>query len=104
MKPADEKRSRTSLIRWTEEEFEQVKVAAGIRHLTMSEFIRRTALGRKADVQIEVDIILALSRVVQEIRSLHREMVERGLAPPEKELLEVMQSAGAAILTIDKCY
>lgn len=101
-KPAEEKRSTTSLIRWTEDEIEQVKTAAKIRNLTVSEFIRRAALGRKADVRFETQIVLALHYVVQEARILHKAMTEQGAAPPEKELLELIEGAREAMLRISR--
>ncbi|AMR80271.1 hypothetical protein A2G96_09580 [Cupriavidus nantongensis] len=67
-----------------------------------SEFIRRAALGRKADVDFETEIVLALSDITRAVRALHADMVERGITPPEAELLPLILEARAAMLRISK--
>jgi len=95
-KPDAEKRTVPTLIRWTEDEAQKVRHSASIRQMDVAEFIRRAALGRKADVDFETEIVLALSDITRAMRVMHAAMVERGIAPPEAELLPLILEARAA--------
>lgn len=99
-KPDAEKRSVPMLVRWTPDEAQRVRHSAGIRQLDVAEFIRRAALGRKANVDRETEAVLALSAITREVRALHAAMVERGITPPEGDLLPVILEARQAILRI----
>jgi hypothetical protein len=101
-KPDAEKRTVPTLIRWTEDEAQKVRHSASIRQMDVAEFIRRAALGRKADVDFETEIVLALSDITRSVRALHAAMVERGIAPPEADLLPLILDARAAMLRISK--
>lgn len=101
-KADDQKRSVPTLIRWTESEVQKVRQSAGIRHMDVAEFIRRAALGRKADVDYEIEIVLALSDITRAVRAMHAAMVAQGIAPPEDQLLPLILEARAAILRISK--
>lgn len=89
-------------FRLTEEEDRQICDAAALRQLNVSEFIRRAALGRKADVRVEVEIILMLIEVVKEIRELHTAVLATGALPPEPQWQPVIDQAVAAMLRIEK--
>lgn len=80
----------------------QIKRAAAIRSMDESEFLRRAALGRRADVDYETEIVLALSDVTRTVRAIHSAMVERGISPPESELLALILEARAAIQRVSK--
>ncbi|ART61447.1 hypothetical protein CBP36_20995 (plasmid) [Acidovorax carolinensis] len=67
-----------------------------------SEFIRRAALGRKADVDFETEIVLSLSDITRAVRALHAALLEHKIAPPEAELLPLILEARAAIQRISK--
>lgn len=86
----------------TEEEAMTIRQAASIRQLSVAEFIRRAALGRKADVDYETEIVLVLSGITRVIRGYHAALVERGVAPPEAEMSAVIVDARAAIHRITK--
>lgn len=88
------------MIRLTPSEAQKIRHAADIRCLDVSEFVRRAALGRKADVRIETKIILALHHVIQDIRAMRQTLSERGVPPPDELLLQVIHAAGAAIMSI----
>ena len=96
------KRSVRRELRLTTEEDQEIRNAAGIRQLDVSDFIRRAALGRKADVKIEVEIILALIDVVHEIRQLYEAVISTGTLPPEAQWQPVMHAAVAAMLRVEK--
>lgn len=96
------KRTVRCELRLTTEEDQEIRNAAGIRQLDVSEFIRRAALGRKADVKIEVEIILALIDVVREIRQLREAVRATGVLPPEAQWQPVMDAAVAAMLRVEK--
>jgi uncharacterized protein (DUF1778 family) len=89
-------------LRLTQEEDQQIRDAASLRQLDISEYIRRAALGRKADVRIEVEAILMLIEVVKDIRELHAVVVATGALPPEAQWQPVIEQAVAAMLRIEK--
>lgn len=67
----------------------------------MAELIRRAALGRKADVSYETEIVLQLSDVVRAIRAIHKAMVDMQIKPPEEIWGPIMDELLAAMLRID---
>ena len=101
-KPESERLSVKMLVGWTKSDADQVKRSAQIRQLDVNEFIRRAALGRKADVDYDTEIVLALSGITQAIRAMHAGMVEHNIPPPEAQLLSLILDARAAIQRISK--
>jgi uncharacterized protein (DUF1778 family) len=89
-------------LRLTKEEDRQIRDAAALRQLDVSDLLRRAALGKKADVQIEIEIILMLIRVVKEIRELHAAVLATGALPPAPQWQPVIDQAVAAMLRIEK--
>ncbi|MBG6078231.1 DUF1778 domain-containing protein [Polaromonas sp. CG_9.11] len=89
-------------LRLTREEDHHIRDAAALRQLDVSEFIRRAALGRKAEVRFEIDLILMLIEVVKDIRALHSAVVATGALPPEEQWQPVISQAVAAMLRIEK--
>lgn len=84
----------------TEEEAETIRHSASIRQMSVADFMRRAALGRKADVDFETEIVVALNglrRTIMELHELHAAMVERGLQPPADDWRPVILEARAAI-------
>ena len=79
-----------------------IKHAADIRHLSVADYFRRTALGKRTDVDYEMEIVLRLSTIVQTIRDLHVDLVERGLEPTAEGFRPVIDEAIAAMLRIEK--
>lgn len=100
--PEEKKRSVRVPIMFTQKEIETVRDSAKIRCLFVADFVRRAALGRKADVRYEHQIILELRVVVDAIRKIHAEYVAQGIEPPEHELKVVIQEAVQAMLRISK--
>jgi len=101
-KPEDEKRTVRRPIRLTPKEDERIREAADIRQMDVAEFMRRAALGRKADVRYEGQVILELRMVVEAIRSFHKEYVGRGLEPPKEALEAIILHAIEAMKRIAK--
>lgn len=89
---------------WVNEtEAAAIEHAAAIRKLDRSDFVRRAALGRRADVRYEMEIVLTLSTLVQEIRELHEALTANGAAPSaelSEGLREIVTEARDAILRI----
>ena len=85
----------------TQKEAEEIRHSANIRNLSVAEFIRRAALGRKADVRYETEIVLQLSDAVRAIRAIHKAMVDMQIKPPEEIWGPIMDAAEAAMLRID---
>ncbi len=101
-KSAQELKSVRYQIRLTTDDDEKIRHSASIRQMDVSEFIRRAALGRKANVDYETEIVLALIDITRAIRALHAAMVEQKFPPPEELLLPVILEARAAMLRISK--
>ena len=101
-KEAEEIRSKRREIRLSETEDAQIVHSASVRQMDVSEFIRRAALSRKADVDYETEIVLQLSDVVRAIRVVHKAMVDHQLVPPESIWGPIMDKAEAAMLRISK--
>jgi hypothetical protein len=101
-KPEGEKLKVKILVGWTESDAAELKKKAQHRKLDVNEYIRRCALGRKADVDYDTDIVLSLSGITHAIRAMHAGMVERNIAPPEAEMLSLILDARAAIQRISK--
>ena len=89
-------------VLFTAKEGQKVRNKARIRNLHVSEYMRRVALGRRADVQMETHAILALHHVIQELRTLNKGLVEQGVNPVASEMLALIREAGAAIKRIEK--
>lgn len=81
-------------------ELEMITKAAQVRKLSVSEFMRRASLGRRADVDYVSDIVLALGASTKAIRDLHAGYLAKGIAPPEDVLLRVMNNASDVIMEI----
>ena len=101
-KDESERRSARYQINLNEAEVTEIRHLAKIRQMGVAEFMRRAALGRKADVDYETEIVLALIGITKAIRGLHKGMVEQGFPPPEELLLPVILDARAAMLRISK--
>ncbi len=99
--PADSHMGRIT-FKVTPKQNEDIRRAASIRQMDLSEFIRCAALGRKADVDFETEIVLALSELTRCVRMIHAALVDEGLNPGEEVWLPVIQEARAAMLRISK--
>ena len=100
--PDADRRSIRYEIRLNAAEEAAIKHAADIRKLSVAEYFRRAALGRRADVRYEMEIVLQLSLVVQSIREMHADLVVRGFAPTAEGFRPVIKEAIAAMLRIEK--
>ena len=98
----EDRKDSPILVRMNKKDLDTIKYSASIRNLSVSEFMRRAALGRKADVSYETKIVLQLSEVVRAIRAIHKAMVEHKIVPPEHIWGPLMDSAEAAMLRISK--
>jgi len=98
----EETKSVKTLIGWTPDEAAKVRAAAKHRSLPVAEFIRRAALGRRADVDFVTDIVLSVSDLTKAIRELHAAMIQQGITPPSDELLSLIVEGRAAMLRISK--
>lgn len=90
-------------VRLTKSEEEKIKKSADLRQLDFSEFMRRAALGRRTDVNYNVDVVLALlelDRKINEIGLLHKAMIERGITPPIDDWRPVKNEIRMAVVRI----
>lgn len=90
------------LVRMSQADREEIRHLANIRQMSVSEFIRRAALGRKADVDYETETIFILSEVTKLMRELHAGLVDHGIAPSEDAMRLVIHEAKAAMLRISR--
>jgi len=93
-------RSISYRIHLTETEAETIRTSAGIRNLSVADFMRKAALGRRADVRYETQIVLSLWSVDRSLRALRAAMVERGINPPDSELRPVLKEIFKATAAI----
>lgn len=100
--PDAEKKMVRLEILLSKREAEDIRAFALIRNLSNSEFVRRASLGRRADVGLEVEIILCLREVVQSIRLLHANYVAQGVPIPKAELEKLMDHALGSMLKIGR--
>lgn len=101
--PDGEKMETAILVRLLKSDAEAIRNAASIRQLSVSEFIRRAALGRRADVNAEVEVVLALlklDRTINGIAKLHQAMIERGITPPVDDWRPVKNEIRQAVVRI----
>jgi uncharacterized protein (DUF1778 family) len=98
----DEKKKRKELLKayGTEDEKKTIVEQAAIRGLSVSDYLVRSALHRRADVRMETELILAVRDVVTEIRELHAAYLAKGLLPPEAILRPILVGCEQAILNI----
>jgi uncharacterized protein (DUF1778 family) len=93
-------KNATVLVRMSQADREEIRHLANIRQMSVSEFIRRAALGRRADVDYETETILILSEVTKRMRALHAGMVDHGIVPNEDAMRVVIHAAKVAMLRI----
>lgn len=86
----------------TEDEATLIKEAAKIRNLSVAEYFRRTALGRKADVKYETEIVTMLGTLVKIFRDIHAILVETNRPMDEYEFNKAVNEAKCAMLRITK--
>jgi uncharacterized protein (DUF1778 family) len=100
--PIEKRKISRCEIRLTALEAATISASAEARNLSVCEYIRRSALGRRTDVFYESQIILALAEVVEAIKMLHEAEVELGLPPTYHEWNPVIEEAVEAMLRISK--
>lgn len=101
-KNPEDLRNLRLIVYATADEAAQILNAARIRQMDRGEYMRRTALGRRADVDFETEIVLSLIDVSKRLRELHKAVKENGQNPPEEEWRPVIQQAIAAMVRISK--
>lgn len=100
--PTEKLKSARLEVRASEKDALAIRGLAFSRCLSVSEFMRRAALGHRADVHFEVEIILSIREVVQSIRGMQATIITLGFQPPDDELGRVLDEALAAMLRISK--
>lgn len=100
--PIEERKIFRCEIRLTAIDAATVSAAARARNLSVCEYMRRTALGRRADVCYESQMVLELTDVVETFKILHATVVEYGYLPVNQEWDPVIEEAVAAMQRISK--
>lgn len=98
--PIEERKIFRCEIRLTAIDAATISASAEMRNISMSDFMRRAALGRRADVHFETEIVISLREVAQSIRAMHATFVKLGTPPPNDKLGGVLDEALAAMLQI----
>ena len=78
-------------LRVTRKEAEAIRHAAQVRQMPVTEYIRRTALGRKADVDYQTEIILSLRDVIAEMRVTCGVILSEGKDITHAQLIEILK-------------
>lgn len=92
-----ERRSQRIPVLVNAGEKKEIQLAAAQRDLEVGEFMRRAALGRRADLSYQTEIVLTLSDLTRAIRAVHAEIARTGTAPPEQAMLSLILDARAAM-------
>jgi hypothetical protein len=98
---ADRRTVRYPLL-LTPAEAEKIRAAANIRNLSVAEYIRRTALARKAEIRYETEIVLTLRYLADKIRDLVEDSRSRNQPVLEDQLRPVIAEVIAAMLRVSK--
>ncbi|NOU26250.1 MAG: hypothetical protein HOO90_12065, partial [Methylotenera sp.] len=77
--PIEKRKISRIEIRLTAIDAATISASAEARNLTMSDFMRRAALGRRADVYFETEIVVSLREVAQSIQAIHAAFVKHGI-------------------------
>lgn len=101
-KPREQRRTVRYEIMLSLAEADDIRTSARIRNLSVADFTRRAALGRRADVRFETETVLALREAVQAIRQLHATFAAKDFRLPVDRLGELIDAALAAMLRISK--
>lgn len=101
-KPLSEKRRIRYEIMLSAVEAEEIRTSARIRNLSVADFMRRAAMGRRADVQFDKEIVLTLREVVQLIRQLCTTYIAAGVEVPKIEFGMLIDEALVAMKRISK--
>ncbi|MFI4939884.1 MAG: plasmid mobilization protein, partial [Burkholderiales bacterium] len=67
--PEESRKAKFIHVRVSAADAEIIAAFAAERNLNVCEFMRRAALGRRADVRFETEIVLQLKGIVQTIRT-----------------------------------
>ncbi|WP_205182561.1 hypothetical protein [Burkholderia sp. LMG 13014] len=82
--------SRTLKVRVTPDDEQAIRSRAAQSCLSVSDYVRRCAIGRRVDTRYDVDAILALREVVTEIRALR---ADPRIELSDAEIRAALQSA-----------
>lgn len=93
---------KTLRIRILPDEETLIKEYATMRNLSVSEYMRRMALKKRADVQYETIIVMELREIIDVIKLLVNGMVEHGFEPPREDAVRAIIGARDAMLRISK--
>lgn len=100
VKAAHLKRTIRYPILLTEAEAGKIKELAGLRNLSVAEFIRRAALGKKAKVHPETDLVIAVSQATYAIREVHAYNKAAGITNDEGRMARALEAATEAIIAV----
>ena len=91
-------------VRLTKKEDAQIVKSASVRKVTVTEFMRSAALGRKAYADYNADAVMALRDVIEEMRVTCRWIVEHGITPAQLEsvLQPIVDNAITAMTRISR--
>ena len=95
--PEENRKAKIIHVRVSSADAEIISASAKARNLNVCDFMRRSALGRRADVRFETEIVLQLKDIIQAIRILHFALVERGIPPHEEAWGLVIDEALSAM-------
>ena len=98
----EDRKAKVIHVRVSFADAETITASAMARNLNVCDFMRRAALGRRAEVRFETEIVLQLRDLIKSIRLLHAALVDRGIPPPELAWGLVVDEALSAMQRISK--
>ena len=98
----ENRKTKVIHVRVTLADAETITASATARNLNVCDFMRRAALGRRADIRFETEIVLQLRDLIKAIRILHAALVNEGIHLPESAWGLVIDEALCAMRRISK--
>ena len=80
----------------------KIQHAAAIRNLTVSDYVLRATLGRKAEIRYETEIVVQLVDLIRVLREIHADLKKTGRSPSLEGFRPLVDEVRAAIIRIQK--
>jgi uncharacterized protein (DUF1778 family) len=100
--PLEEMKSKRLELRLTEANHILIKKMADVRNLSVSDFMLRAALGRKADISFQTGLINELRQCKDELRNLRKFLFESGQESPDDAIEEIIDNLNKVALKISR--
>ena len=100
--PEENRKAKVIHVRVSLADAETITASATARNLNVCDFVRRAALGRRADVRFETEIVLQLRDLIKAIRISHAALLDEKIPLYELAWGLVIDEALCAMRRISK--